>query len=139
MQMIIAYLWNSVLSVLLVLAWIKLEIIGERIYQQFEYQKLINIETTKELTGLIKEVKGLKVRRNTSNISPVTIRRNIPSYYRDLNSEEILFNSLLNENEIIEDIYEDLDNNSDEELQELSVEGTNYNIEICALNPYWFN
>ena len=48
MQMIIAYLWNSVLSVLLVLVWIKLEIIGERIYQQFEYQKLINTETTKE-------------------------------------------------------------------------------------------
>ena len=120
--MIIAYLWNSVLSVLLVLVWIKLEIIGKRIYQQFEYQKLINIETTKELTELIKEEKGLKVRRNTSNISPVTIRRNIPSYYRDLNSEELLFNSLLNENEIIEDIYEDLENNSDEELQELSCE-----------------
>ena len=64
--MIIAYLWNSVLSVLLVLVWIKLEIIGERIYQQFEYQKLINTETTKELTGLIKEVKGLKVRRKYS-------------------------------------------------------------------------
>ena len=118
--MIITYLWNSVLSVLLVLVWIKLEIIGERIHQQFEYQKLNYIETTKELTELIKEVKGLKVRRNTPNISPVTIRRNIPSYYRDLNSEEILFNSLLNENEIIEDIYEDLENNSDEELQELS-------------------
>ena len=118
--MIIAYLWNSVLTVLLVLVLIKLEIIGERIYQQFEYQKPINIETTKELTGLIKEVKGLKARRNTPNISPVTIRRNILSYYRDLNSEEILFNSLLNENEITEDIYEDLENNSDEELQELS-------------------
>ena len=114
--MMIAYLWNSVLSVLLVLVWIKLEIIGERIYQQFEYQKLINTETTKELTELIKEVKGLKVRRNTPNISPITIRRNIPSYYRDLNSEEILFNNLLNENEITEDIYEDLENNSDEEL-----------------------
>ena len=113
-------MWNSVLSVILVLVWIKLEIIGERIYQQFEYQKLINTETTKELTGLIKEVKGLKVKRNTPNISPVTIRRNIPSYYRDLNSEEILFNNLLNENEITEDIYEDLENNSDEELQELS-------------------
>ena len=120
MQIIIAYLWNSVLSVLLVLVWIKLEIIGERIYQQFEYQKLFNTETTKELTGLIKEVKGLKVRRNTPNISPVTIRRNIPPYYRDLNSEEILFNSLLNEDEITEDIYGDLENNSDEELQELS-------------------
>ena len=118
--MMITYLWNSVLSVLLVLVWIKLEIIGERIYQQFEYQKLINTETTKELTELIKEVKGLKVRRNTPNISPITIRRNIPSYYRDLYSEEILFNSLLNENEITEDIYEDLENNSDEELQELS-------------------
>ena len=45
--MIIAYLWNSVLSILLVLVWIKLEIIRERIYQQFEYQKLINTETTK--------------------------------------------------------------------------------------------
>ena len=120
MQMIITYLWNSVLSVLLVLVWIKIEIIGERIYQQFEYQKLINTETTKELTGLIKEVKRLKVRRNTPNISPVTIRRNIPSYYRDLSSEEILFNSLLNVNEITEDIYEDLENNSDEELQEFS-------------------
>ena len=120
MQIILAYLWNSVLSILLVLVWIKLEIIEERIYEQFEYQKLINTETTKELTGLIKEVKGLKVRRSTPNISPVTIRRNIPSYYRDLNSEEILFNSLLNENEITEDIYEDLENNSDEELQELS-------------------
>ena len=110
----------SVLSVLLVLVWIKLEIIGERIYQQFEYQKLINTETTKELTELIKEVKELKVRRDTFNISPITIRRNIPSYCRDLNSEEILFNSLLNENEITEDIYKDLENNSDEELQELS-------------------
>ena len=120
MQMIITYLWNSVLSVLLVLVWIKIEITEERIYQQFEYQKLINTETTTELTGLIKEVKGLKVRRNTPNISPVTIRRNIPSYYRDLNNEEILFNNLLNENEITEDIYEDLENNSDEELQELS-------------------
>ena len=119
MQMIIAYLWKSVLSVLLVLVWIKLEIIGERIYQQFEYQKLINTETTKELTELIKEVKELKVRRDTPNISPITIR-NIPSYYRDLNSEEILFNSLLNENEITEDINEDLENNSDGELQELS-------------------
>ena len=81
MQMIIAYLWNSVLSVLLVLVWIKLEIIGERIYQQFEYQKLINTETTKELTELIKEVKGLKVRRDTPAISPITIRRNVPSYH----------------------------------------------------------
>ena len=69
LQIIIAYLWNSVLSVLLILVWIKLEIIGEKFYQEFEYQKLINIETTKELTGLIKEVKGLKVRRNTPNIS----------------------------------------------------------------------
>ena len=120
MQMIIAYLWNSVLSVFLVLVWIKLEIIGERIYQQFEYQKLINTKTTKELTELIKEVKELKVRRDTPNISPITIRRNIPSNHRDLNSEEILFNSLLNENEITEDIYEDLENNSDEELQGLS-------------------
>ena len=120
MQMIIAYLWNSVLSVLLVLVWIKLEIIGERIYQQFEYQKLINTETTKELTEIIKEVKGLKVRRDTPTILPITIRRNVPSYHRDLNSEEILFNSLLNENEITEDIYEYLENNSDEELQELS-------------------
>ena len=100
--------------------WIKLEFIGERLYQQFEYQKLINTETTKELTELIKEVKELKVRRDTPNISPITIRRNIPSYNRDLNSEEILFNSLLNDNEITEDIYEDLENNSDEELQELS-------------------
>ena len=100
--------------------WIKLEIIGKRIYQQFEYQKLINTETTKELTGLIEEVKKLKIRRNTPNISPVTIRRNIPPFYRDLNSEEILFNGLLNENEITENIYEDLENNSDEELQELS-------------------
>ena len=97
MQMIITYLWNSGLSVLLVLVWIKIEIIGERIYQQFEYQKLINTETTTELTRLIKEVKRLKVRRNTPNISSVTIRRNIPSYYRDLNNEEILFNNLLHE------------------------------------------
>ena len=50
--MIIAYLWNSILSILLVLVWIKLEIVGERIYQQFEYQKLVNTETTKELTLL---------------------------------------------------------------------------------------
>ena len=64
--MIIAYLWNSVLSVLLVLVWIKLEIIGERIYQQFEYQKLINIETTKELTELIKKVKRIKGKKKYS-------------------------------------------------------------------------
>ena len=89
-------------------------------YQQFEYQKLVNTETTKELTELIKEVKKLKVRRDTPTTSPITIRRSVPPYYRDLNSEEILFNSLLNENEITEDIYEDLENNSDEELQELS-------------------
>ena len=117
---IIAYLWNSILSLMLVLVCIKLEIIGERIYEQFEYQKLINAETTKELTELIKEVKYLKVRRDTPTTSPVPIRRIVPSYYRDLNSEEILFNNLLNENEITEDIYEDLVNNSDEELQELS-------------------
>ena len=117
---VIAYLWNSVLSILLVLVCIKLEIVGERIYQQFEYQKLVNTETTKELTELIKEVKKLKLRRDTPTTSPVTIRRSVPSYYRDLNSEEILFNSLLNENEITEDIYENLENNSDEELQELS-------------------
>ena len=65
-------------------------------------------------------MKKLKVRRDTPSTSPVTIRRSVPFYYRDLNSEELLFNSLLNENEITEDIYEDLENNSDEELQELS-------------------
>ena len=102
---VIAYPWNSILSILLVLVWIKLEIVGEKIYQQFEYQKLVNTESTKELTELIKEVKKLKVRRDTLTASPITIRRSVPSYYRDLNSEEILFNSLLNENETIEDNY----------------------------------
>ena len=89
---------------------------GKEFINNLNTKNVINTETTKELTELIKEVKELKVKRDTPTISPITIRRNVPSYHRDLNSEEILFNSLLNENEITEDIYEDLENNSDEEL-----------------------
>ena len=101
--------------------WVKVEIIAERMYHQFDYQRIVNHLTDKDLKELKDQVAEIKRQQEKQRLSSVSMLRDSPTRENTLNSEEMVYSSLLiYREEVTEDDYEDSEYDPLESLQELS-------------------
>ena len=123
-----------VLTIGLFLIWTKLEIITERMNEENQYQRLVNTETTKDITELIKELKLTQKHQEKPESTPpagISCLSSMPptasiscfsDYHSQLNSEEILYNDLGpfgDLDDITDEEYEDSETDLIEQLQAL--------------------
>ena len=117
----ILYLWVMILTLVVVVMWVKIELMADRLYHQIDYQRMVNHLASKDLKEIKEQVMELKRQQEKQRLSKVPILRDPPIREDPLNSEEIVYNSLyMNIDEITEDEYEESEYDPLENLQESS-------------------
>ena len=122
---IIFYIWTIILTLAIVLIWIKVEVVADRVQQQSGYQEMrnnINDQDFKYIRGQILEIKKQQGKQrpteSTTLVEPISRRET-------LNSEEMVYNAFfLGREEIFEDDYEDAECEISNELEELQEIGS---------------
>ena len=117
----ILYLWEMILTLVIVAMWVKMEVMADRLHHQIDYQRMVNHLTSKDLKEIKEQVVELRRQQEKQKLSKVPILRDPLIREDPLNSEEIVYNSLyMNIDEITEDEYEESEYDPLENLQELT-------------------